>query len=261
MTLLLLSNLILLVLVLYLFHTYQRERKKRKARKQSLPHPVADINPEELALDLEPDEYGFKPDAEVIFLGTPSGGVYGGTSDRETWLLAYFAKKSKQIFEFGTCTGKTTYLFARNSPGDAIVTTLTLAPDDIKSYRRGNDDLEQDTKSALMETCFTEFRYSGTDVEGKVRQYYGDSKNFNETPFLNICDLVFIDGSHAYSYVCNDSEKALRMICPGGITLWHDYRGPDEAAGVYRYLNELSSRLPLRHIRGTSLVIYRKDQQ
>ena len=106
-----------------------------------------------------------------------------------------------------------------------------------------------------METCFTEFRYSGTDVEGKVRQYYGDSKNFNETPFLNICDLVFIDGSHAYSYVCNDSEKALRMICPGGITLWHDYRGPDEAAGVYRYLNELSSR------RGTSLVIYCKDHQ
>ena len=72
------------------------------------------------------------------------------------------------------------------------------------------------------------------------------------------CDLVFVDGSHAYSYVVSDSEKALQLVAPGGLVLWHDYAGPRHAKGVFRALNELARRIPLVRIEGTTLVAYRK---
>jgi hypothetical protein len=69
--------------------------------------------------------------------------------------------------------------------------------------------------------------------------------------------VVFVDGSHAYSYVVSDTAKALRMVRPGGLVLWHDYS--PECPGVFRALNELTARLPLVHIAGTTLVACRMD--
>jgi hypothetical protein len=69
---------------------------------------------------------------------------------------------------------------------------------------------------------------------------------------------VFVDGSHAYSYVVSDSERALRLVSPGGLVLWHDYAGPRHSPGVYRALNELAERLPLVRITGTALAVYRR---
>jgi len=83
-------------------------------------------------------------------------------------------------------------------------------------------------------------------------------ERFDETPYLKQCDLNFIDGSHAYSYVKNDTEKALRMLKNGGLILWHDYRYRNlETSGVRRYLNELSETLPLVLLHETSFVAYR----
>jgi predicted O-methyltransferase YrrM len=161
------------------------------------------------------------------------------------------------MFEFGTCTGRTTYLWARNSPAGARVYTLTLAPDATALYRRAPTDDRRDEEEAIKESVNERFLYSGTDVESKVVQLYGDSKAFDETPFAGRCDLVFVDGAHAYSYVASDSAKALRMVKPGGIILWHDYRSPHQARGVFQALNELAERLPLVHLEGTSLVAYR----
>jgi hypothetical protein len=70
-------------------------------------------------------------------------------------------------------------------------------------------------------------------------------------------DLIFIDGSHAHSYVESDTKKALRMIKPGGIIFWHDYRGSNRAPGVFETLNAFSKTLKLVHIAGTSLVAYK----
>ena len=97
-------------------------------------------------------------------------------------------------------------------------------------------------------------------AEAKIEQLYGDSKSFDASPYAERCDLVFVDGSHAYTYVKNDSEKAFAILRPGGIVLWHDYHGPRRAPGVWRALNELSRDLDLVHIAGTSLVAYRKPK-
>jgi hypothetical protein len=48
------------------------------------------------------------------------------------------------------------------------------------------------------------------------------------------------------------------MLRPGGIILWHDYRGKyKHTRGVFDYLNGLSQRLPLVRLAGTTLVAYR----
>lgn len=69
-------------------------------------------------------------------------------------------------------------------------------------------------------------------------------------------DFVFIDGSHSYEYVLNDSKQAIKMLRNGkGVILWHDY---DEYAGVTRSLNKLylenNKFKNLKRIKGTSLV-------
>ena len=95
------------------------------------------------------------------------------------------------------------------------------------------------------------------DAFDRLRRETGDSKTFDETPWAGQCDLVFVDGSHARSYVESDSQKALRLVKPGGLVLWHDYRG-HKLRGVFDTLNQLARTMPLVHIHGTSIVAYRR---
>lgn len=211
---------------------------------------VADVHP-----IFASDDKGVHRETEVNMIG---GTVVGGTSPRESWILAALAKSARRMFEFGTCTGKTTYAWATNSPNDARITTLTLAPDHHDTYGDQAGDDSADVRHALAESAFDDFYYSGTPVEHKVEQLFGDSKQLPTDERAEQYDLIFIDGSHAYSYVQSDTNKALEMLAPGGIVLWHDYRGPRQTKGVYKSLNQLAEKMPLRRISDTSLVYYRK---
>ena len=217
--------------------------------------PIPEIKLHDFDNRFKPCALGPDRCTEVAFVADYQVPV--GTSDFETWILANLAKTATTIFEVGTATGKTAYLLARNAPDDAKVVTLTLGPHQLGSYREASGDSSEALKLAIQESRYDAFYYGGTDVEAKIEQLFGDSKAFDEQPYAERCDLIFIDGSHAYSYVKSDTDKALRMIKPGGVILWHDYRGPRHARDVFRALNELSRSLPLRRIKGTSLVAYR----
>lgn len=206
----------------------------------------------------KPGPFGPGLETEVHFLGRGPIHVQGSTSDAEAWILSVLAKRARCLFEFGTCTGRTAYLWARNSPVDARVITLTLAPDALNEYRQDAADDPGDTASALSESAYTSFYYSGTPDAAKVEQLFGDSKDLDLSRWAGQCDLVFVDGSHAYSYVKSDSEKALTLVRPGGLVLWHDYAGEEHSPGVYRALNELREQLPLVRIVETMLVVYRR---
>jgi predicted O-methyltransferase YrrM len=196
-------------------------------------------------------------ESEVAFVGSGDG-VPGGTSDREAWILAALARSRRGFFEFGTATGKTAYLLARNSPDDAQVVTITLRPEDRGEYVREAGDARAAELRALWESDFSSFLYSGTPYERKVVQLYGDSKALDTTPYRGRFDLIFIDGSHAYSYVVSDTRKAMEMLAPGGIIIWHDYRPFRRSMrDVYRALNELHRSQPLVRLRETSMVAYR----
>jgi predicted O-methyltransferase YrrM len=235
-----------------------RYRAARFQRGIFRPWPIPKVRVQEFDPRFTADEFGATTAAEVAFIGVGNIAVSGATNDFESWILAAMAKGASTMFEFGTCTGRTTYLWARNQPPNGRVITLTLAPDQLNAYKHETGDSEKDARFARTESQFTRFRYSGTDVERRIVQLYGDSKEFDETPYVDACDVVFVDGSHAYSYVVSDSQKALRMVKPGGVVLWHDYKGSHRTPGVFRALNELVRRLPLRHLAGTSLVVYRR---
>jgi hypothetical protein len=255
---LLVASGILLILLAVAAYRISRLRillRSMQAGAGTLDCPIPTIELEELDPLFRRDELGFTRDCEIQFIG---GVVMGGTTDTESWILAALARRAGRMFEFGTATGRTTYLWARNSAADARLVTMTLGPDQLGDYTAAAADSKALSDIALSESCCSRFYYSETPVEYKVTQLFGDSKRLDDTPFAKQFDLIFIDGSHAYSYVKSDTEKALSMLKDGGLLLWHDYRPCwKDTADVYRYLNELKSVLPLRRIQGTALVCYR----
>ena len=247
-----------MVLLLAVTYGYLFERAQRKRRGVFSKWPIPSVPPSSLDPVFRETDLGPAPETEVSFIGgSDTMTIPGGTSDTEAWVLAVLAKKARIMFEFGTCTGRTAYLWARNSPPDARIVTLTLGPGDIASYKKEAEDTGSATNVAIAESKFDRFYYSDTPVAGKVTQLFGDSKAFDESPWVGQCDLVFVDGSHARSYVQSDSQKALRLVKPGGLVLWHDYRG-HKLRGVFDTLNELARTIPLVHIQGTSIIAYRR---
>jgi Methyltransferase domain len=93
-----------------------------------------------------------------------------------------------------------------------------------------------------------------------IVQLFGDSATYDWSRHFGRAGLVFVDGSHAKEYVIKDSDTAFRLATKGGLVIWHDY-GVWE--GVTQALEELEAhqQLGLRHIRGTSLVIWRAPGQ
>lgn len=258
--LLVLLNVVLIAALIPLAVNVARIRMERRQRGLFGPWPIPRCALEEFDEIFRPTPLGPSIETEVRFVGRGPMEVPGGTSDAEAWILAVLAKRALRLFEFGTCTGKTAYLWARNSPPDATVTTLTLAPDDQRVYEHAEGDDSGAARTALDESHFSRFLYSSTATESKIDQRFGDSKEFNGAEFQERCDLVFVNGSHAYSYVRSDSRKAIRMVRPGCIVLWHAYHGPRWQPDVFRALNELSEELPLVHLAGTKLFEFRKPR-
>lgn len=176
----------------------------------------------------------------------------GGLSPQEgLWLVRLAAHmRCNTVFEIGTCSGKTTYNLALNVPG--VVYTLDLPPNTRTTLLPvENQDY------AFMGVKDDEKYWLGKSPADRIIPLRGDSANYDFSPYHKRVDLVFVDGSHAYEYVCKDSESALAMIRDRGIIIWHDYAPC--WPGVVRALNRLALRVPLCRLRGTSLVIYRRE--
>lgn len=229
----------------------QRKRQLRARRRW----PIASVSPESVDPMFSTGNLGPSRATEIRFV--PAYRVWGGISDFETWIICNLARSATMVFEFGTCTGKTTWLLAANAP-HASITSLTLRPEDTQTMQGAGKDEQFAIETAISESQFQTFYYQETPEEERVVQLFGDSKKFDETLFVGLCDLVFVDGSHAHSYVESDSRKALRMVKPGGVVLWHDYKGPEGARGVFEVLNALAKEIPLVCIEGTCFVFHRK---
>lgn len=145
-------------------------------------------------------------------------------------------RQARNIFEFGTYQGRTTYFLTFASP-DARVTTLNLPP-------------EQDPSVAP----FLGIMFRGSDREDRITQLLQDSRLFDAGPHAASMDYVFVDGDHSYELVKNDTEKALAMLRPGGMIVWHDYM--PKCPGVMRYIRDFAEERPVFRLRNTSLVVY-----
>ncbi len=233
-------------------------REYRRHRRRHPQFPIAAVKLPEFDSRFRCDSVERARQGAVYFLGNPNNQLPATTSDEEAYVLACLSKDVRRIFEFGTCSGRTTYLMALNACSDAQITTLTLPPDD-PSMQLHSEMNAHDVSHAVSESHFDQFVYSETEVAHKVKQLFQDSAALDVEPYRGKMDLIFIDGGHSYAYIKSDTEKALQMIAPGGCIVWHDYRGLRcrETRGVFRYLNELHRDLPLQRLGGTSLIAYR----
>ncbi len=161
--------------------------------------------------------------------------VDGNVSERELIAICRLVRavEPKTLFEFGTFDGRTTLNMAVNAARDATVYTLDLPRSEIPSAasRIHAHEVVYADKPQSGE------RYRGTDAESSIIQWYGDSGSFDLAPYYGAIDFVFIDASHTFEYVVNDSLHAVRMLNPkGGMVVWHDYGRWD---GVTAALNQL----------------------
>jgi predicted O-methyltransferase YrrM len=183
--------------------------------------------------------------------------VDGNVTDRELVNICRIVKNLEpaRVFEFGTFDGRTTLNMAVNAGTDATIYTLDLPRSSIEDVLKPihRDEVAYAAKAESGE------RYRGTDAEDRIVQLYGDSGSFDFTPYYGNIDLAFIDASHTFDYVVNDSLHALRMVqSSGGTIIWHDYGRWDGVTGA---LNQLQRKHPsfagLKRISGDTLAILR----
>jgi predicted O-methyltransferase YrrM len=185
----------------------------------------------------------------------------GNASVLELVVLARLVRQFRPhaLFEIGTFDGRTTLNLAANSPEDAVVYTLDLPREQLEQTQYEilkTDRLHVDKDASGA-------RFAGADCAGKIRQLYGDSATFDFAPYEGQIDFVFVDGSHAYEYVLNDTRVALQLLRGGrGVIVWHDYGGVFDFAGVddvTRALNRLYAELPEMsgcvRVEGTTLAV------
>ena len=100
------------------------------------------------------------PKDDVIiksFSITPSNNVVGMTSDYEAWIISSLSKISKKIFEFGTCSGKTTYLMGLNSSSDASIVSITLNPNELENIKKKTKIIKFLLEILFMKACMKNF--------------------------------------------------------------------------------------------------------
>jgi predicted O-methyltransferase YrrM len=188
------------------------------------------------------------------------GQVNGNTSLLEQAILARLAETAqpKRIFEFGTFDGRTALNLIAHAPPDAHLFTLDLPASEIDQTRL---PIEKSDRT-YIDKAESGTRFLGTEYAKRITQLYGDSANFDFSPYFGTIDLVFVDASHAYDYVRSDTLNAMKLLRPsGGLIAWHDYSL--DWRGVIRALNEFyRSGGPfqgLRRVEGTSMVVLRVD--
>jgi predicted O-methyltransferase YrrM len=151
------------------------------------------------------------------------------------------------IFEFGTCVGGSTRVFALNAPRAKVFSIDLYAP-------RTDGTIESEANLARIAD-----RDGGSLVRGMPNVFLlrGDSRTYDYSK-IPPCDFVFIDGGHDEETARSDSENAFRMLNPRNpraTIAWHDC-APDLPISVDRLTQEFSEARPIFGVLGLTLRFY-----
>jgi predicted O-methyltransferase YrrM len=124
-------------------------------------------------------------------------------------------RKPRRIFEIGTFDGATTMILATSAP-DAEILTLDLPP---AAANAATDA----TEAANAAAGLVGVRFRDTPQAERITQLFGDSRQFDFSPWYGTVDLVLVDAGHDYEFVVSDTRSALRLLAPGGVIIWDDY--------------------------------------
>ena len=109
--------LISIILNLLLIFSFNKKKIKRFLNKSKIKEiDVINIHKSFELRNISSNLKSPKDDSIIkSFSISPDNNIVGMTSDYEAWIISTLSKVSKNIFEFGTCSGKTTYLMACKS--------------------------------------------------------------------------------------------------------------------------------------------------
>lgn len=171
--------------------------------------------------------------------------------------------------EFGTWKGFGTCLCLENCA--ATVWTLNLADGETKpdgKWAYGERVIDESTRPAgAVALNFGQDEkgprtYHRTDAGGyighlyrekdlghRVCQIYCDSRKWDTSAYrADFFDSVLIDGGHQTDVVISDTRKALSVLRPGGIIMWHDFcldpETRDRSAVIQSVAKAIESLLP-----------------
>lgn len=147
--------------------------------------------------------------------------------------------KPTLLFEMGTFTGATTVSLARAAGRGATVHTIDLPDEDISF---GSEFAAGAVGSRLVER---------TANDAEIVSHRANTKRFDFTPFERKIDFIYIDASHEYEDVVSDNKIALRIVRPGGMIVWDDYKS--STPGVVRAICDLAQDHPVFNIELTRL--------
>ena len=148
----------------------------------------------------------------------------------------------RRHLEFGTWQGFGTTLCAASC--DAEIWTINL-PDGERnaagemSYSARIGDIPHDLASQLGCTSTQRLQsdagamigwmYRAAGFQSRIHQILADSRQWDTARFAaEFFDSILIDGGHTSDVVKNDTEKALPLLRPGELMMWHDFC-PDAA--------------------------------
>jgi hypothetical protein len=165
------------------------------------------------------------------------------------------AENPDAILEIGTYMGHTTKLLAENLP-DATIHTVDL-PLEADPVDSSESAIPRDDHH-LIHRRVVGREFVGQPCELQIRQHLHDTASWDFAAAVD-ASLYFIDGSHTYEYVKNDSEKCLEKCRGAAVFLWHDC--DDLHPGIQRFIREWRAiGRDVRLIADTTLA-YRKVEQ
>lgn len=157
--------------------------------------------------------------------------IDGWLTEHEGRKLADLAR-GKRVLEIGSFRGRSTVCMAQTA--DSVV---CVDPFDGRATSKPGDTFQEFSDNIA--------RYNVAD---RVLAYRGTSSIVSPKLQTGSFDLVFIDGAHDYDSLTVDIGIAERVLAPGGLIAFHDYRRPidrDVTATVDIYLNAGAELLEL----------------
>jgi len=177
---------------------------------------------------------GFAVDEKVVI---DAGSWFDGSiAPMERYMLAHLVRhfKPRNLLEVGTFRGTTSCLLLDNMARHARLFTIDLPPQEVSSDRAG-----------LTDAHLIRQRHVGADMKEHPRfrdvvQVLGstyEQSTWKQIP--PVIDFAFIDASHSYEAVRNDTERVRQKLTNNGVIVWHDYtEGESLERGVGRYIRE-----------------------
>ena len=176
----------------------------------------------------------------------------------ETAVLIALGKvvNARTVFEFGTLFGVQTLNLAMSLPDSARVFTLDLDPDSFRQIMHLQHEQDREASRVHLEHE-SKLAFLGTPYEERITRLFGDSNEFDFSPFRGTVDLVYVDGGHDLRTASSDTENALTMLPADarGCVAWHDYGNPNYP-DLTRYLEELSRERAIYHVEESNICFF-----